>query len=124
MDHANIILNDGRSVSVEKGQSLFFALRNAGIFIPTICGGNGFCGKCKVRVVKGDLPKPNEEECNLISDAERADGYRLACQIQVQGDLEVELPGDVAGVSLFTGEVTLHELVAEDIMRVQIHLEI
>ena len=41
-----ITLTDGREVAAEEGQSLFTALREAGIFVPTICGGKGFCNFC------------------------------------------------------------------------------
>jgi uncharacterized 2Fe-2S/4Fe-4S cluster protein (DUF4445 family) len=43
----------GRSVYVLPGTLLLEAAGRAGIVLQTPCGGNGTCGKCKVRVVGG-----------------------------------------------------------------------
>lgn len=123
MGKAVITLKDGRSVTVEQGDTLFSSLRNAGIFIPTICGGRGFCGKCRVKIVEGNTSEPTKAELQKLTEEERASGVRLACQVPVEGDMTVELPEGVAGISLFHGKVVLHELVAQDIMRVKIALK-
>lgn len=52
------------------------------------CGGRGVCGKCAVRV-EGSLCPP--------TDAEKAAGTRLSCQLSLLGDAEIWLRED-AGV--------------------------
>lgn len=54
------------------------------------CAGNHTCGKCKVRV-EGNVSAPEEAERRLLTEAEFADGTRLACACRVQGDLTVTL---------------------------------
>lgn len=53
--------------------------------------GMGKCTKCKSRILTGgeQLPEPNWKELKLLTDDERAQGYRLACQIRVFDDLEL-----------------------------------
>lgn len=48
--------------------------------ITSICGGNGTCGKCRVRIVSGKVSDPTEEEKNFLSPDELKSGIRLACQ--------------------------------------------
>ena len=51
------------------------------------CGGLGFCGKCLVKL-RGPAPPPTVLEEKLGVSGR---GLRLACQVTVEGDLEVEL---------------------------------
>ena len=43
-----------------------------------MCGRAGICGKCKIHFLQG-APVPTEEEENYFTEAELAEGYRLAC---------------------------------------------
>jgi ferredoxin len=58
--------------------------------IPFKCGA-GLCGTCKCRIVSGlehtDAVKPKER--NHLSDTDLAEGYRMACQTFVRGDVSV-----------------------------------
>jgi len=54
--------------------------RNAGIGLENKCGGVGKCGKCRLQVTKGRLTPATTAEKKLLTEAERAAGYRLACQ--------------------------------------------
>lgn len=51
--------------------------------------GMGKCTKCKSRILAGaeGLAPPNWKELKLLTDEERAQGFRLACQIRVFHDL-------------------------------------
>lgn len=53
----------------------------AGVFVDNICGGNGTCGKCKVKVLVGDFSPVTEEEKKFFSEQEIKEGYRLACKL-------------------------------------------
>ncbi|HIE09620.1 MAG TPA: DUF4445 domain-containing protein [Armatimonadetes bacterium] len=82
-------LPDGRQTFVEEGETLLQAARRARVYIQSICGGEGTCGKCKVIVKRGKFKtKPSP----FISDEEERKGYVLACLTTPMSDLEVEVP--------------------------------
>ncbi len=80
----------GRFVQEMPGTSLLETAARAGFIIETPCGGNGSCDKCKVRVVKGK-PEATEIEHDRLTAAELNEGSRLACQVSVDHEMEVEL---------------------------------
>ncbi len=75
-----------------EGDNLLEIARRANVAIDAPCSGNGACGKCRVRLVSGEMDSPQTRH---ISDAEYADGWRLACMSKVQSDVTVEVP-DIA----------------------------
>ena len=79
----------GRRASLKAGQTLFDACRIAGQAVPAPCGGKGWCGKCRVRVLHGDAP-PTPEGLRILGEAEIRAGWRLACRLQATSDLVVE----------------------------------
>ena len=48
-----INVNDKLDLSVRAGSRLLGALADAGIFVPSACGGGGTCGQCRVKVLEG-----------------------------------------------------------------------
>ncbi|MBW1906873.1 MAG: 2Fe-2S iron-sulfur cluster binding domain-containing protein [Deltaproteobacteria bacterium] len=68
---------DGRTIEVERGTPLRDVLYVYGVEFP--CGGRGRCKRCRIRVVKGELAVTPEEEA-ILTPAERAQGWRLACR--------------------------------------------
>lgn len=79
---------DGLSVHVLRGTSILEAAGEAGIIIDTPCGGNGTCGKCRVKITEG-VPEPNELEKEVFSADEIKNGLRLACQSKIGFDTVV-----------------------------------
>jgi len=63
----------------------------AGAVLDLPCGGEGVCGKCRVRVVQG-AAEPTACQRAAISGEELAQGVRLACQTIVGGRMTVEIP--------------------------------
>ncbi len=60
-----------------------------GTLLPdTPCGGKGTCGKCKVKV-SGKVSLPTAQEVKLLTVKELQAGVRLACQVNIMGDVEV-----------------------------------
>lgn len=118
-----ITLTDGRVVMAEEGQSLFVALREAGIFVPTICGGKGFCGKCRVQILSPKNIEPTPEEIKHITPEDLEAGWHLACRVAVSVDMLLSLPEELNGIYLCKGKVTARELVSKDIMRVRMELD-
>ena len=89
-----------RHWSVTTGSNLLDALTQAGVAVPYSCRA-GSCHACLVRC-QGDV---EDQQPDALSPAQRLDGWRLACQCQVSGDVRVEafdptrdgLPAQVVG---------------------------
>ena len=76
----------GEHVRGEPGQSLFAALRAAGVPVGSACRGDGVCGRCALWVESGaPLPPPTDAERAALLAARAKEGQRLACQIFPQG---------------------------------------
>ncbi|MBC7190682.1 2Fe-2S iron-sulfur cluster binding domain-containing protein, partial [Candidatus Aerophobetes bacterium] len=80
---------DEETVEVEKGTTLLEASLRAGVYVNSICGGDGICGRCKVIVREGDV---RTRPTTLLSREEIKKGYVLACQAEVVGDVKIEIP--------------------------------
>ena len=76
----------------QEGENLLEVARLTNVAIDAPCGGNASCGKCKVKLVEGELHSPKTRH---ISDEEYQGGWRLACVSKITGDVAVEVP-DIA----------------------------
>lgn len=79
-----------KEIKVPTGTNLIDVAEKLGIIIPNICGKTGKCGKCKVRVLNQELGHNLQEEI-LLSPEERKMGIHLACQIDINSDLTIEI---------------------------------
>lgn len=71
----------GGAVEARPGESVLNAAWRGGIPLEAPCGGQGICGRCRVRL---DHPgPPREEEKHFFSPLEIGDGWRLACRSPV-----------------------------------------
>jgi len=84
-------LPDGKDIEVEENTTLMQAAGKAGVYVNTICGGKGVCGKCRVQVINGKA-KADKQAIALLTKEEIDDSYVLACQTKVQDNLEVVIP--------------------------------
>lgn len=82
-------LPHGREVEVDVGTSVIRAALLAGVHINASCGGNGVCGKCRVKIEKGSVKGGISEK---LSKEDIEEGYRLACLSEILEDLEVRVP--------------------------------
>lgn len=82
-------LPHGREVEVEKGTSVIRAALNAGVHINASCGGNGVCGKCRVKIEEGKVEGGISEK---LSEQDIKEGYRLACLSEVIEDIVIRVP--------------------------------
>ncbi|MBI2252151.1 MAG: DUF4445 domain-containing protein [Armatimonadetes bacterium] len=80
---------EGREVVINSNQTLLDAASQAGIYINSICAGEGVCGKCKLIVREGKVFTP---PTHLLTRLELQRSYVLACQTMLNSDVEVELP--------------------------------
>ena len=78
----------GKVLRVKRGTPLQDVLFAHGVEFP--CGGRGRCKGCTIKVLAGSLPI-TEEDTQKLSAAELAEGWRLACRAQAEGDLKIEL---------------------------------
>lgn len=95
------VSNGNKAVSAPANSNLLrVSLREQG-GIPFKCGG-GICGTCKCHIDTGlehtDAIKPKERK--HLSEADFANGYRMACQTFVNGDVSVSWQPRPAGTGL------------------------
>jgi uncharacterized 2Fe-2S/4Fe-4S cluster protein (DUF4445 family) len=83
-------LPEGVWVEVSPDETLMEAARRIGIEIASACGGQGTCGRCKVRILSGKARSKKE----VGSPALARMGYVLSCQTYPEEDLTVEIPMD------------------------------
>ncbi len=84
------VSNDSKTVTAEQNSNLLrISLREKG-GIPFKCGA-GLCGTCRCHFDSGreyaDAVKAKERK--HLSDEDIADGYRMACQTFVAGDVSI-----------------------------------
>ncbi len=78
-----------KPIRVPTGTLLSEAARLAGIDIGQPCGGQGRCGRCAVIVTEGDVRR--RSSLRLSAD-DILQGYALACQSVIEGDISVTIP--------------------------------
>ncbi len=78
-----------RSYPAETGETLLETAMKSGVHINASCGGNGACGKCRVKVLEGSVESSVHPK---ISQWEYESGIRLACMTTLTGDTIIEVP--------------------------------
>lgn len=76
-------------VEVPSGTMLTDAAQKAGIDISQPCGGQGRCGQCAVQVTSG---KVRRRSTMRLTKDDVEQGFALACQTVVEGDVNVVVP--------------------------------
>ena len=74
------------------GDNLLELARRANVAIDAPCSGNGSCGKCRVKLLEGELESIPSRH---ITTEEYEAGWRLSCNSKVAGDCTVFVP-DIA----------------------------
>ena len=82
----------GRRVEIAAGGTLLDATQQAGVELVAVCGGDGICGDCKVRLIQGRLSELTESEKAELTDDELARGFRLACQARPLTAVRIDIP--------------------------------
>ncbi len=82
------------------------AARELGADVASLCGGNGLCTRCKVKLSTGSFPKHQitsetphlspitSAERERISEADLEQGYRLSCNAKIRGDVVIDVPAE------------------------------
>ena len=80
------------TIECNAGDNLLELARRGNVAIDAPCSGNGSCGKCRVKLVEGELETIKSRH---ITDEEFDAGWRLSCNSKVLGDCVVFVP-DIA----------------------------
>ena len=87
-------IEGGNPVQIEcnPGDNLLELARRANVAIDAPCSGNGSCGKCRVKLLEGEVESIPSRH---ISEEEYSAGWRLSCNCKVISDCTVLVP-DIA----------------------------
>ena len=121
IEHTVTFLPGRVSAVADNSETLLDVARRAGIHITSPSGGEGQCGKRKVIVREGKADCPANQ--HLMED-ERREGYVLACQTRVLGDVTVDVPpeardenvqtvGDEVSLIDFDGSSDIQTMIAD-----------
>ncbi len=107
MDPLIIFTPSGKRGHFPVGTPILDAARELGVYIESVCGGRGICGRCQVETQFGKFAKHGieslEENASGWSAKETRytdkrgplkDGRRLSCSTTIQGPLVVDIPAD------------------------------
>jgi uncharacterized 2Fe-2S/4Fe-4S cluster protein (DUF4445 family) len=107
MMHQILFRPEGKAVQVPAGTLLSDAIAQAGIDLNLPCGGQGRCGRCRIIVESGQVERRSSSR---ISSVELEQGYALACQTTVHGDLQLFIPPQEAIVRHLPSEKAAAEV--------------
>ncbi len=79
-----------KKMKTNKERTILAIAKEMDIKIKAPCKGKGKCGKCLVKVVNGQVSELSKAEGKLLSKAKIEEGYRLACEAQIQEDVEMK----------------------------------
>ena len=116
-----ILINHEKKLHVPVGSKLLSVLADNQLFVSSACGGGGTCGQCKVKVHSGGgdiLPT----ELSHITKREAAHGERLACQVSVKQNMDIEVEDSVFGVKKWECTVKSNDNVATFIKELVLQL--
>ena len=103
-----LFMPSGKRGRFAKGTPVLKAARELGVYVESVCGGRGICGRCQVDVAEGSFAKHGitSNACNLseFSSVEQrykdkrglADGRRLSCTATIEGDLVIDVPASTS----------------------------
>ena len=118
----DLVINRSAARKAGCGQSLLPALAEAGVFLPAACGGKGTCGRCEVKVFAGGSTVTPMEA--ILLDPQRLQSMaRLACQVKVRQNIELELPANLLAAKLLRVRLESARPVAEDIKTLHFNIE-
>ncbi len=98
----------GRRGNFAVGTPVLEAARSLGVYVESVCGGRGICGRCQVTPAFGAFAKhgieAKPENVSEVSSTEQryaskrslAADRRLSCSTQILGDMVIDVPTDAA----------------------------
>ena len=116
-----VTINGDKVYDIPAGGTLLASLNNAGVHLPSACGGKGSCGQCKCQVLEGGgeiLPT----ETVHFSRKQQKDHWRLGCQVKVKNDLNLKMDESILGVKEWECTVISNKNVATFIKEFKVAL--
>ena len=94
MNKITFKIEGGEDVTIfaADGENILALARKANVAIDAPCSGNGSCGKCRIKLLDGNV---GGEPSRHITSEETAEGWRLACAAEVSGEAVLLVP-DIA----------------------------
>ncbi len=102
-----LFMPSGRRGRFALGTPVLDAARSLGVYVESVCGGRGLCGRCQIAVAEGQFAKHGitssadhlsawtETETRYTAKRAMEPDRRLSCHATVQGDLVIDVPQDV-----------------------------
>ena len=103
-----LFMPSGKRARFPVGTPVLDAARQLGVYVESVCGGRGICGRCQIEVQEGHFAKHGvtssndhisefgPKEVRYQSLRELKDGRRLSCSATILGDLVIDVPQDIA----------------------------
>ncbi|MCF6321117.1 MAG: ASKHA domain-containing protein [Rhizobiaceae bacterium] len=97
----------GKRGRFSPGTPILDAARELGVYVESVCGGRGICGRCQIEIQTGNFAKHaivssaenispfGPKEQRYADKRDLKPGRRLSCSSTIQGDLVVDIPADV-----------------------------
>lgn len=85
------IKSQNKSFEYTPDKNLLQILLENDVFVDNPCNGKGSCGKCKIKLLEGNLPDIGETEEKLLKKEEIDSGIRLSCFVVPQEDIVIEI---------------------------------
>jgi uncharacterized 2Fe-2S/4Fe-4S cluster protein (DUF4445 family) len=106
-DHTVTFDTDHKQAAVKTGTLLSEAAQLAGVELNQPCGGQGRCGRCALQITEGSVRRRSTIR---LSEEDLDQGYALACQTVVEGDIRVSVPKQEKIERLLTTDRTAAEI--------------
>ena len=97
-----------KAVTTAAGGKLLTTLAGSGVFLPSACGGGGTCAQCTCKVLDGGGEMLPTERAHFTKREEK-EGWRLACQVAVKQDMQIEVEEELFGVKKWECEVVSND---------------
>ena len=82
-DSILFLLPERKICKINGEKTILELAKNNNIYIENACGGNGSCGKCKIKIENQICKELTMKEEKFLTEEERREGYRLACEVQL-----------------------------------------
>ncbi|MEM8839532.1 MAG: ASKHA domain-containing protein [Pseudomonadota bacterium] len=99
-----LFMPSGKRGRFPLGTKVLDAARDLGVYVESVCGGRGICGKCQVSVAEGQFAKhgitSSAENLSAFSKVETrykekrglGEERRLSCSSEIHGPLVIDIP--------------------------------
>jgi Uncharacterized metal-binding protein len=82
--------DQGLVLSCEEKETILDAMKKQGTYINAACGGRGTCGKCRIKLIEGNLERTSADR-RIFTEQELEMGYRLACKAYPNEDCSIQI---------------------------------